>query len=71
MPKTYKPKEVISKYQKLGFILDRQNSSHQIFYHPQTKKRAVIPHHLREIPKGTLTALLRESGISKDEFEKT
>lgn len=56
-------------FQKLGFILDRQSGSHKVFYHPQTKKRAVIPDHLKEIPKGTLSAILRESGISKEEFD--
>ncbi|MDO8638576.1 MAG: type II toxin-antitoxin system HicA family toxin [Candidatus Daviesbacteria bacterium] len=70
MPRTYKPKEIASKYKKLGFVLDRQSGSHQIFYHPKTKKRAVIPYHLKEIPRGTLSAILRESGIYKDEFEK-
>ena len=70
MPKTYKPKEVVEKYKKLGFVLDRQSGSHKIFYHIKTSRRAVIPYHLKEIPKGTLAAILKESGISKDDFEK-
>ncbi len=70
MPKTFKPKEVIRKLKKLGFIEDRQSGSHKVFYHPNSKSRAVVPYHLREIPKGTLTAILRESKISREEFEK-
>ena len=70
MPNNYKPKEVISKLKKLGFIEDRQSGSHKIFYHPKLKLRAVIPYHLKEIPKGTMSAILRESKISKDDFEK-
>lgn len=70
MPKTYKPKEVIAKYKKLGFIEDRQSGSHKIFYHPITKNRAVVPYHLKEIPKGTLSSILRESKITREEFEK-
>lgn len=70
MPKSYTPKEVISKLKKLGFAEDRQSGSHKIFYHPKTKKRAVVPYHLKELPKGTLSAIMRESGISKEEFEK-
>ncbi len=69
MPKTYKPKEVLRKYKKLGFEEDRQSGSHKILYHPTTKKRAVIPHHLKEIAKGTLSAILRESQVSREEFE--
>jgi predicted RNA binding protein YcfA (HicA-like mRNA interferase family) len=30
MPKTYKPKEVLQKFKKLGFIEDRQRGSHKI-----------------------------------------
>lgn len=54
MPKTYKSKEVIAKFKKLGFVEDRQSGSHKIFYHP----------------KGTLASILRESQITKEEFEK-
>jgi len=35
-----------------------------ILYHPKDKRRAVIPLHLKDIKKGTLLAILRESGIS-------
>ena len=71
MPKTYRPKEVLQKYKKLGFIEDRQKGSHKILYHPISKRRAVIPFHLKELPKGTLAAILRESQVSKQEFDKS
>jgi predicted RNA binding protein YcfA (HicA-like mRNA interferase family) len=70
MPKlpVLKPKEVIKRFEKLGFIIDRQSGSHVILYHPKDKRRAVIPLHLKDIKKGTLLAILRESGISRDDF---
>lgn len=71
MPKTYTPKQVIAKFKKLGFIEDRQSGSHKILYQPDTKQRAVIPYHLKELPKGTLKAILRESKVSKEEFDNT
>lgn len=70
MPKVYTPKQVLSKYKKLGFIEDRQRGSHKILYNPETKTRAVIPFHLKELPKGTFSSILRESKVTKDEFEK-
>lgn len=70
MPNVYTPKQVLTKYKKLGFIEDRQNGSHKILYHPATKTRAVIPFHLKELPRGTFSAILRESNITKEEFEK-
>jgi predicted RNA binding protein YcfA (HicA-like mRNA interferase family) len=70
MPKlpVLKPKEVIKRFEKLGFIIDRQSGSYVILYHPKDKIRAVIPLHLKDIKKGTLLAILRESGISRDDF---
>jgi len=70
MPKlpVLKPKEVIKRFEKLGFIIDRQSGSHVILYRPKDKRRAVIPLHLKDIKKGKLSAVLRESGISRDDF---
>ncbi len=69
MPKIYTPKQVISKFKKLGFVEDRQSGSHKIFYKSDTNQRAVIPYHLKELPKGTFKAILRESKVSQEEFE--
>ena len=73
MPKipSLTPKKVVQKLKKLGFIQDHITGSHIVMYHPQTQRRAVIPYHLRDIPKGTLSALLREANISRQEFLNT
>lgn len=72
MPKfpSFKPKEVIKKFKKLGYIIDRQSGSHVVLYHPKLQKRTVIPLHVKDLPKGTLFAILKETGISKEEFLK-
>ncbi|PIP14592.1 hypothetical protein COW98_02095 [Candidatus Roizmanbacteria bacterium CG22_combo_CG10-13_8_21_14_all_35_9] len=63
-----KPKQVLKKFENLGFIIDRQSGSHLILYNPKTKRRVVIPLHLTDLKKGTLSTILRESGINKEEF---
>lgn len=70
MPKlpAVKSKELIRKLKSLGFTEDHITGSHLILYHPVTKRRAVIPFHLRDIPKGTLSSILRESGVTKQEI---
>lgn len=70
MPKIYTPKEVIRKLKRLGFVEDRQSGSHKIFYHPEIKNRTVVPYHLKELPKGTLSAILREANILREDFDK-
>lgn len=70
MPKVYTPKQVIKNLKKLGFVEDRQSGSHKIFYRPETGTRAVVPYHIRQLPKGTLSAILREAKVLKEDFEK-
>lgn len=70
MPKTYTPKQVLAKFKKLGFVEDRQSGSHKILYNSETKTRAVIPFHLRELPKGTFSSILRESKVSREDFDR-
>lgn len=72
MPKlpSYKPREILQKLKTLGFEEDHITGSHVILYHPVTKRRAVVPYHLKDIPKGTLSSMLKEAGITKQEFIK-
>lgn len=62
------PKKLLAKLKKLGFEEDHTTGSHFILYHVTTRRRAVVPIHLRDIPKGTLSSILREAGISREEI---
>ena len=70
MPKlpAVRPREVIRFLERHGFVLDHVSDSHFIYYHPATKRRAVVPQHNRDIPKGTLLSLLREAGFSRNDL---
>ena len=71
MPKlpTLKPKKIIQILEKKGFILDRIKGSHHIYYHPELKKRVIVPVHKKDLPKGTLLEILKQAGINKEEIE--
>jgi predicted RNA binding protein YcfA (HicA-like mRNA interferase family) len=62
--------EVIRGLKKAGFVFDRQaKGSHEIWYNPATKRRTTVPNHPGvDIRKGTLKAILKEAGISVEEF---
>lgn len=62
------PREVIRLLEDRGFILDRVKGSHHIYYHPLTGRRAVVPLHKQELPKGTLLSILSQAGIDRDEI---
>jgi len=61
------PKQLIRVLSRLGFFRDHSKGSHFIFYH-QDGRRAVVPMHSRDIPKGTLLGILKDIDIAKDEF---
>ena len=62
------PQKIIKVLEKKGFVLDRVKGSHHIYYHPETKRRAVVPLHKRDLPKRTLLEILKQAGISRDEL---
>jgi len=38
------------------------------YYNESSKRRAVVPKHNRDLPKGTLLSLLREAGFTREEL---
>lgn len=70
MPKlpAFTSKKLIKRLKALGFVEDHTTGSHIIFFQAVSGRRAVVPFHLKDIPKGTLSSLLREAGISRDEL---
>lgn len=65
-----KPIEVIRKLRKAGFVFDRHaKGSHEIWYNPSTHRRAVVPNHPgKDVPKGTLRAIVKEAGLTTEDF---
>ncbi|OGE18860.1 hypothetical protein A3J19_04890 [Candidatus Daviesbacteria bacterium RIFCSPLOWO2_02_FULL_41_8] len=65
---TFKPKEVISILQKLGFIKKRQTGSHLIMYHSKLKKIIPVPMHTKDIKTGTLKSIIKQAGSDEATF---
>jgi predicted RNA binding protein YcfA (HicA-like mRNA interferase family) len=61
--------DAIRAFEKLGYRVDHQTGSHIILRHPQMRRRLTVPNH-RELAKGTLRSLIREAGLSKEEFAR-
>ena len=56
----------VRAFGRLGYEVDHQTGSHIILRHP-SQRRLTVPNH-RELAKGTLRALIREAGLSKEQF---
>jgi predicted RNA binding protein YcfA (HicA-like mRNA interferase family) len=62
------PRDIVKVLKKKGFFLDRSSGSHQVWLHPISRKRAIVPMHNKDIPIGTLYSILKQAGIDKSEF---
>jgi len=63
-----KPEEVIRVLEKLGFKKIRQSGSHAVFYHSDVRWTTVSIHKGRDIAKGTLRKILKDIGLTYEEF---
>jgi len=63
------PKEIVKILKQKGFVLDRSRGSHQIWLHPVSRKRAIVPMHNKDILTGTLYSILKQAGIDKEEMQ--
>jgi predicted RNA binding protein YcfA (HicA-like mRNA interferase family) len=63
-------KKICGALRKLGYELDHQTGSHLILRNANPPyRRLTIPNH-DEIAKGTLRSIIREAGISLQEFQE-
>ncbi|HMP76659.1 MAG TPA: type II toxin-antitoxin system HicA family toxin [Kiritimatiellia bacterium] len=72
MPKlgVFSGSDVCRILERNGFINVRQRGSHVVMQKPGLPTRTVpVPLH-RELRTGTLLSIIRQSGISRDSFEK-
>lgn len=56
------PRKLIQLLRKNGFVFLRQSGSHAIFRN-DTGRKVVVPIHSKNIPTGTLRAILKDAGI--------
>jgi predicted RNA binding protein YcfA (HicA-like mRNA interferase family) len=62
--------EAVRAFRKLGYEFDEQHGSHIILRHTvPPHRRLSIPNH-KEVAKGTLRALIREAGLTVEEFAR-
>lgn len=61
-------KDAVKVLARLGYVTDEQTGSHIILRHKDPPhKRLTVPNH-RELAKGTLRAIIRQAGLTRDEF---
>jgi predicted RNA binding protein YcfA (HicA-like mRNA interferase family) len=65
----FRYRDIARRLKAFGFAFDRQAAgSHEIWYNAQTDRYTTIPNHPGDMPEGTLRAILKQAGISPDDF---
>lgn len=65
LPRDLKPTQVIKALQKAGFEIDHITGSHYVM--KKGLLRTTVPYH-KSVKTGTLRSILRQTGITPDEF---
>jgi len=66
-----KPRQPINAFQRAGWYVDHQTGSHAIMCHEDNRPVMLsIPRHVHDMPKGLLSGLIKDAGLTYDEFIK-
>ena len=65
---TLKPKEVIAILERAGYCIDHTTGSHYIMRHSDHPQRIPVPYHTKDIKKGVLRSIIKQSGMAKEDF---
>lgn len=62
-------RKAVRALERAGFEFDRQVGSHVTLLHTETGVRVTVPvHGSRDLKRGTLRSIVRQAGLSLDQF---
>lgn len=65
----FSAREVLAKLLRAGFIEMRQTGSHKVLRHPDGRQTYVAMHP-GTLPKGTFRKILKQAGITEEQFRE-
>lgn len=65
----FRYRDIVQRLKAFGFEFRRHAAgSHEIWINPDTGRYTTVPNHTGDVPEGTLRAILRQAGITPEEF---
>ncbi|MCD6352301.1 MAG: type II toxin-antitoxin system HicA family toxin [Armatimonadetes bacterium] len=62
-------RDVVRKLRWAGFHFDRTaKGAHEVWMNPSTRRRTTVPNHPGDLPEGTVRAIVRQAGLTVEEF---
>ena len=63
------PRKVLAALNRAGFIVHHTRGSHYSLKHPdQPQLTVTVPYHNRDLKQGTLRSIIRQAGMTVEEF---
>ncbi|MEK7794295.1 MAG: type II toxin-antitoxin system HicA family toxin [Candidatus Hydrogenedentota bacterium] len=61
---------MVAALKKAGFEEQNQTGSHLALHNPSTGRMTVVAIHTRDIKRGLMKKILKQAGLSEDEFRE-
>lgn len=65
-----RPHELIRALERAGWVVDRQRGSHVSLKKEGAGHLVVVPMHRGDLPRGTLAGIVKDAGLTSEEFLK-
>jgi predicted RNA binding protein YcfA (HicA-like mRNA interferase family) len=62
--------KLIRALKRAGFVEHEQRGSHMTLKHPLTENRTTVPVHGGDVRRGLMKAILKQAGLTEDEFRE-
>ena len=66
---SFKSKEVILKLKRASFQIDHTTGSHVVLFNPDKNVRLVVPYHVKDLKRGLLFGIVKQAGLTIEEFQ--
>jgi predicted RNA binding protein YcfA (HicA-like mRNA interferase family) len=63
-----RPRQVVEALERCGFVVIRIAGSHFQLFNERTRRHTTVPHHNRDLPRGTVAAIIQQAGLTREEF---
>ena len=65
-----KPRQIVAALERYGFTIIRITGGHYQLFNGRTRRHTTVPFHNRDLPRGTVAAIIQQAGLTRDEFLK-
>lgn len=62
--------KIIRALKRAGFVENGQRGSHRYFWNATSKCETAVPMHSGDLRRSLMKAIIRQAGLSEDEFRK-